>query len=172
MEVITIQGMDSNEFPFLEEMFYTSLFVPPGEAPFSPSIIKQPGLVKYLNNWGLPGDICFLAKAGAKPIGAVWCRFFSEENRGYGFVDKDIPELGIAIIDKYRSRGIGTVLMKKLIQEAQKRAYHGLSLSVDQRNNAINWYQRLGFCLVAQQENACTMALYFNKEDILSHRNS
>lgn len=167
-----IKSMRPSEYPFLRKMFYTSLFVPPGESPFPRSILEKPGLAKYLTNWGRPNDICFIAYIEEEPIGAIWSRFFSRENMGYGFISENIPEVGIAVKATYRNCGVGGELITKLINEATERAYSGLSLSVDYRNSAIRLYQRFGFNIIKEEGSARTMVLYFNRDSILSQRNS
>ena len=80
------------------------------------------------------------------PGGAAWYRLFEETNQGYGFVDRETPELGIAIRPKYRQQGLGIGLMKAIIQQAKTDGYKAISLSVDPENQtAVRLYEKLGF---------------------------
>ncbi|GGP17318.1 hypothetical protein GCM10011346_52690 [Oceanobacillus neutriphilus] len=79
-------------------------------------------------------------------VGAVWYRLFNESEKGYGFVSPDIPELGIAIVEGERGKGLGKQLLIEIIKEAKRAGYIGLSLSVDLKNTgAIRLYHQLGF---------------------------
>ena len=43
----------NNETELLREMLYEALFVPKGQLPFPKSIIDQPEMAKYINQWGI-----------------------------------------------------------------------------------------------------------------------
>ena len=40
------------------------------------------------------------------PIGAAWLRLLKGDERGYGHVDDETPELGMAVLPAYRGRGV------------------------------------------------------------------
>lgn len=93
-------------------------------------------------------------------MGAVWYRLFGSEERGYGYVNDDTPELGIAIKKEARGKGLGTKLMHSVIEEAKDKSYKSLSLSVDvDYTHAIKLYRRLGFVVVGRVGNSKTMLL-------------
>lgn len=103
---------------------------------------------KYHQSWGRNGDKALIAFDNNKgnSVGAVWYRLFSSEERGYGYVSDDIPELGIALVKEARGKGLGTKLMNLIIEEAKRNGYKSLSLSVDVANtNAVNLYRKFGF---------------------------
>jgi GNAT superfamily N-acetyltransferase len=52
--------------------------------------------------------------------------------------------IDIALLEVYRNRGIGTVLLRQLLQECEMQG-RALRLQVLQGNRAIRFYQRLGF---------------------------
>ncbi|MCB0633557.1 MAG: GrpB family protein [Saprospiraceae bacterium] len=160
LDQVQIRYLSVEDRDFFEEMFYTSLFVPPNEPPFSKSIIFKPGLLKYHQDWGRPSDLGLLLYAPEELIGAAWSRFFRREEKGYGFIDEDIPEIGIALRPKYRGNGLGTTLLKKLLEELRLRGVRAVSLSVDERNPALRLYERVGFKLDHQEEHAMVMINY------------
>lgn len=143
----TVRPIKKDDTPFLWEMLYESLFVPEGREPFSKDIIKEPFLSKYVDGWGKEGDFGFIAITNEdRPIGSITARFFNENNKSYGYIDKDTPELGMAIISEFRGKGIGTALLDQLVEEAKKKGIEKLSLSVDPTNRAaLHLYQRFGF---------------------------
>jgi ribosomal protein S18 acetylase RimI-like enzyme len=72
-------------------------------------------------------------------LGAAWVR----QVEGYGFVDHDTPELGIAVVAEARGSGVGAELLRALLDQVPR-----CSLSVDTRNPARRLYERMGFQLV------------------------
>lgn len=65
---------------------------------------------KYVENWGRTGDLGYIAvNAEGRPVGSIHIRNFDEANKGFGYVSDDIPELGMALIPKYRGTSITMV---------------------------------------------------------------
>jgi putative acetyltransferase len=55
-------------------------------------------------------------------------------------------EIGMAVADGWRGRGVGTALMLACIETARKRGIHKLALNVWPDNDAaIRLYEKLGF---------------------------
>lgn len=164
---VKIRRLKKANEPFLWEMLYHALYVSEGHDPFPKEIVTEPEIAKYVLGWGKAGDLglAVIDEVIEQPVGAVWIRLFTSENRGYGYVDNDIPELSIAILPNYRNRGLGTDLMNRMISEAGRR-YPGLSLSVSSDNPAKRLYQRLGFEIIAQHGTSFTMMKRFATSDI------
>lgn len=142
---------------FLWEMLYQSLYAPQGSEPFARSVVNQPELARYVKDWGRTGDDGFVAvDENNQPIGAVWSRLFTDEEKGFGYIDERTPELGITVLPEYRGQGIGTDLLSRLL-EAAASSYESLSLSVSAENPAVRLYQRLGFEAVAKSGDSITM---------------
>lgn len=125
-------------------MLYEAIYTPPGEPRPDRSVLAFPGIARYAEGWGRPGDRGFLAEADGAPAGAAWYRLM----HGYGWVADDIPELSIAVAPACRGRGLGTALLEALVAQTRQDGYRGLSLSVDPANPAVRLYQRLGFAQV------------------------
>lgn len=159
---IQFERLDKTHGAFQQEMFYESLFVIPGEPPYPKEIIQRPGLQKYWKDWGAPDDSGFLVRVDHEPAGAAWARYSSQTDPGYGFVSEEYPELGIALKESYRGKGIGTNLMHTLLKELKKQRIPGVSLSADVRNNAVNLYTRMGFNTVSQEGNSLIMLKTFS----------
>lgn len=154
-----IRRINQNDISFLQEMLYESLFVPEGQKPFSREILNDPLISKYVDGWGRDGDFGFIAiNHEGKPIGSITARFFNESNKGFGYVDEDIPEIGMALLEEYRGKGIGTALLDKLFKEANTKNIRRVSLSVDPINKvAVKLYQRFGFEEVGMVDTSITM---------------
>jgi GNAT superfamily N-acetyltransferase len=145
---------DPTDERLLREMLYVAVFVPPGATPPPRSIVMQSELRRYVSGWGRPGDDGVIAVAiDGEPIGAAWLRLFSEDDRGYGFVDIHTPELSVAVRSECRDRGIGTQLLQRLLQRAD-HTHEAVSLSVSPENPAIRLYGRLGFVTVTSRDGS------------------
>lgn len=67
----------------------------------------------------------------------------------------------MALRAEYRGRGIGTALLKMLIDEMKEKGIKGVSLSVDPGNlAAVKLYQRFGFEKVGMFDTSITMVAY------------
>jgi ribosomal protein S18 acetylase RimI-like enzyme len=142
---------------FLWEMLYQSLYVPEGGTPFERAILEHPDIAKYVRDWGRSSDSGFVAIVdNARPIGAVWLRMLSGSERGFGYVDENTPELGMAIVSEYRGKGIGTSLLDRLIASVNG-VFESVSLSVAVGNPALRLYERFGFEVVEQHGDSITM---------------
>jgi ribosomal protein S18 acetylase RimI-like enzyme len=158
-----VRPATSNDEAFLWEMLYLAIFIPPGCEPLPKAIVKEPALSKYVADWGKADDLGFIAvhAESQQPIGAAWSRLLTGENKGYGYVDDETPELSIAIVPAWRDKSVGTTLLKHLIEAARFR-FPALCLSVSTENPARSLYERLGFEVVALSENSLTMKMPFN----------
>ena len=112
---------------------------------------------RYVRGWGRPGDTALIALENGFPVGAAWFRLFSAAEPGYGFVDESTPELAIAVVPSKRGHGVGDDLLSALIQKAQSAGYGRLSLSVEPGNPARKLYERHGFAVVNEGDEAWTM---------------
>ena len=148
-----------NDYHFLREMLYEALFVPEGEKPFPKSILDLPEISKYIESWTPPGDFGIIAGDGDEPVGAVWGRSFNSTNKGYGYIDDKTPELTMAVKNNYRNRGIGAELMRRFLILTKEKGYKAVSLSVDKRNRAANFYREIGFKIINEAETAYTMRM-------------
>ena len=137
----TIRAASASDQLFISEMQFGAFLVPPGGDPFPRSILDEPNIRPYHAGFGQrPGDVGVIAESSAgQPVGAAWVRLVE----GYGFVDADTPELGIAVVERCRGAGAGTALFDELVRRVPR-----CSLSVDDRNAALGLYERSGFATV------------------------
>jgi GNAT superfamily N-acetyltransferase len=157
--MITVRPLEPQEFEFFTDMHYESIHIPQGKPP-KHELLNEPHLKKYHEGWGRKGDRAIVALKDDQLTGAAWYRVFDEANPGYGYVDNETPELGIAIHPNFRGMGIGRLLMKELIQQAARDGYPSLSLSVDPQNApAVELYQKLGFIYFGISGTSWTMKL-------------
>ena len=112
---------------------------------------------RYVRGWGRPGDTAVIALEGGFPVGAAWFRVFPTAEPGYGFVEEGTPELAIAVVPSKRGHGVGDELLKALLEKAKAGGYKQISLSVEPGNPARKLYERHGFDVVDEGEDAWTM---------------
>jgi len=153
---VEIRPLLASDVPFLWEMLYQALYVPPGQLPFGREILQTPEISRYARDWGGPDDVGFVALAAGQPVGAVWLRLLLGDRRGFGYVDETTPELSVAVLPGHRGRGTGGALIAHLIAQVSGR-YPALCLSVSAGNPARRLYQRLGFVVVAQEGDSLKM---------------
>ena len=115
--------------------------------------LASPMVERYHRDWGRPGDAGVIAELDGEPVGAAWYRRFTAEEPGYGFVDEETPELGIAVSLLHRRKGIGETLLRALMVQAREEGFHALSLSVAVHNRSRMMYERVGFTKVREDED-------------------
>ncbi|HLM58397.1 MAG TPA: GNAT family N-acetyltransferase [Pyrinomonadaceae bacterium] len=151
---------------FLREMLYQSLYVPDGGEPFGREVLRRPEVARYVEGWGREGDLGFVAVdvSSGEPVAAVWLRLLAGEEKGYGFVDEETPELGMAVLPEYRGRGVGTALLERLLEEA-RASYKAVCLNVSEGNPARRLYERAGFEPAGTDGGSVIMIRRFSPSD-------
>jgi ribosomal protein S18 acetylase RimI-like enzyme len=155
-----IRRTTPQDLPFLREMLFEAFFWRQADLrpPFD-EFAKEPVFAKLLADWGRPGDTALVASEATANIGAAWYRFWTDDEHSYGYLGPHIPELSLAVVSNYRSRGVGRALLRSLIGEAQAQGVVALSLSVDPANRARQLYQSEGFTKAGQSGTSWTFVL-------------
>jgi ribosomal protein S18 acetylase RimI-like enzyme len=115
------------------------------------SVKQQPYLARYALNWGRIGDLGYVTSIDTIPIGAAWLRLWLGEDKGFGYVKDEIPELAIAVVPDYRGQGISAHLLTQIL-DAAKMKYPAVSLSVRANNPVVRLYERTGFIKIPESE--------------------
>lgn len=153
-----IRKLKENEQEILADFLYEAIYIPEGvEAP-PKNIIEQPELQLYISDWGSEDDHCLVAEADDKIVGAVWVRIMND----YGHIDDKTPSFAIALYQEYRGMGIGTELMKQMLDYLKENGYEKTSLSVQKVNYAYRMYRKLGFEVIAENEEEFIMVKRLN----------
>ncbi len=148
-----IREIKESEYSVLPDFLYEAIFIPGGTEKPSKSIIKHPELQVYLADFGKEDDWCLVAEIKEKIVGAVWVRIMND----YGHIDDETLSLAISLYEEYRHFGLGTALMKKMLQFLKDKGYKQTSLSVQKANYAVNMYRKLGFEVVKENEEEYIM---------------
>ena len=110
----TVRPMRPDEYPLLDEFLYQAIFLPEGTSPPPRDIVNRPELRVYVQNFGqYEHDRCLVAVVDAKPVGAVWVRIMND----YGHIDSETPSFAISLLPQFRGQGIGTALMRAMLQK-------------------------------------------------------
>lgn len=148
-----IREIRENEYPILSDFLYEAIFIPEGMKKPPKSIIEQPELQIYVKDFGKADDWCLVAETKEKIVGAVWVRIMND----YGHIDDETPSFAISLYEGYRHFGIGTALMKAMLQLLKEKGYKQTSLSVQKANYAVNLYRKVGFKVVDENEEEYIM---------------
>lgn len=154
-----IRALQPQEASLLRNFLYEAIYLPEG-TPLPPrNIIDLPELQVYIQDFGTqPDDHCLVAEASNNVVGAVWVRQMND----YGHVDDHTPSLAISLYKDFRRYGVGTHLMKEMLDLLHGKGYRQVSLSVQKANPAVRLYARLGFEAVRETEEEYIMVCRLN----------
>ncbi len=146
---LKIRNLNNDETGLLKDFLFEAIFIPEGAEAPDRSIINQPELSLYYEDFGSgPADHCLVAEIDGKVVGAVWTRIMND----YGHVDDGTPSFAISLYKEYRGNGIGTAMMRKMLELLKLQGYERASLAVQKANFAVKMYKNVGFRTV--DENA------------------
>lgn len=151
-----IREIKETEYSLLEDFLYEAIFIPKGVEPPPKSIINAPELQVYIKDFGTQEhDKALVTEIDNKIIGAVWVRIMND----YGHIDDKTPSFAISLFKEYRGFGIGTEMMKQMLEILKKRGYKQASLAVQKANYAVKMYQKAGFEIIDENEEEYIMII-------------
>jgi ribosomal protein S18 acetylase RimI-like enzyme len=106
-----------------------------------------PMVASYLDGWQRSEDFGFIAERNAVAIGAAWARRFAADDEWHFHFGDRTAEMSIGVNANERGQGVGQMLIRALIAEADRRLLR-LGLNVRHSNPALRLYQRMGFRIV------------------------
>ena len=148
-----IREIRENEYYVLSEFLYEAIFIPVGMEKPPKAIIEQPELQVYIADFGKSDDWCLVAEVKEKIVGAVWVRVMDD----YGYIDDETPSFAMSLYEEYRNMGIGTALMRDMLEFLKNKGYKQTSLSVQKENYAARMYQKVGFEVIDENEEEYIM---------------
>ena len=148
-----IREIRENEYYVLSEFLYEAIFIPVGMEKPPKAIIEQPELQVYIADFGKSDDWCLVAEVKEKIVGAVWVRVMDD----YGHIDDETPSFAVSLYEEYRNMGIGTALMRDMLEFLKNKGYKQTSLSVQKENYAARMYQKVGFEVIDENEEEYIM---------------
>ena len=155
---LLVRPVTADDVGHLQRVLYDAVSWDPDRVlPSFEIVVNHPQLLRYHQNWGRAGDLGVAAELSGKVVGAAFCRLFTEEDHGHGFIDDRTPELVIAVWEGHRDDGIGSRLLAALENAAREAEIDRLSLSVDNENPARRLYLRSGYEAVSSDEGGVRM---------------
>jgi len=142
----------AHDEPFLLTMLFYAAHADHEPEARPSQLLTDPALAHYVVGFGRPGDLGVVAEGEGGPLGAAWVRLLAGDDRGYGWVADDTPELVVAVAPRIVAGGLGTRMMRELLARARGH-YPAISLSVRQDNPARRLYLRLGFVPIKEVTN-------------------
>ena len=153
-----IRKIKENEYILLNDFLYEAIFIPEGVTAPPREIINLPELQVYTADFGRRnGDLALVAETDNKIIGAVWVRIMND----YGHIDDETPSFAISLYKEYRNNGIGTALMKAMLDKLKTAGYKQASLAVQKANYAVKMYKKAGFEIVDENDEEYIMLCKF-----------
>lgn len=157
MNRVIIREIRAKEIPLLSDFLYEAIFIPEGVPAPPRSIIWNEDLQVYVRDFGQKaGDRCLVAEIDGKVVGAVWTRIMND----YGHIADDTPSLAISLYKEYRHQGIGTALLREMLQLLRRDGYQQVSLSVQKANYAFQMYRKAGFEVLKETEEEYLMRAF------------
>lgn len=149
-----IREMTAREYPLLADFLYEAIFIPKGAEKPPREIIEQEALQVYIKDFGKQkDDYCLAAECDGKIIGACWVRIMDD----YGHIDNETPSFAISLYEEFRGHGIGTELMRRMLELLSSKGYKRSSLAVQKENYAVKMYKKVGFEIVGENEQEYIM---------------
>jgi len=150
----TIRKLRENERGLLRDFLYEAIFIPEGVEPPPREITEQPELQVYIERFGeSEHDHCLVAEVDGEVVGAVWTRIMHD----YGHIDDETPSFAISLYKEYRAHGIGTALMRAMLELLRENGVKQTSLAVQKKNYAVKMYEKVGFVTVDENDEEYIM---------------
>lgn len=151
---VNIREIKRSEYKLLDDFLYEAIFIPEGAEAPPREIIDTPELQVYVQDFGTrAGDLCLVAEVDGNVVGAVWTRMMED----YGHVEEGVPSLAISLYKEYRGHGIGTGMMKQMLNVLKHNRFQKTSLSVQKANYAVKMYQDVGYGIVNENDKEYIM---------------
>ena len=149
-----IRPIRKEEIPILGDFLYEAIFIPEGVAAPPRSILDDENLQVYIRDFGqMHDDRCLVAEVGDKIVGAIWSRIMND----YGHIADDVPSIAISLYKEYRNLGIGTDMLRQMLELLKADGYKRVSLSVQKANYAMRMYQKAGFRILSDDGEEALM---------------
>ena len=89
----------------------------------------------YTDFYGLTTkDLGLYALVDNEIAGAIWSRE----------LDSDVPQMCLAIVEKFKGQGIGSFMMEQFLQEAAA-LYDAVSIDISAKPKSMKFYENFGF---------------------------
>lgn len=167
--VLAIRPLWKREYALLRHFLYEAIYVAEGEASPPLSVLEDPSLSHYIQDFGRDGDYALVAEVQDKVVGAVWVRLFDSQDPGYGYFNSKTPELCISIDSAYRHKGLGRQLLEEMCEVLGNAGFEKVSLSVQKKRVGHTSFTKAWDFLSLKREGLPMSWLSFFKEKVSSY---
>ena len=158
---VIIRKLREDEYHLLKEFAYQAIFQRDANVMIPRTVLDDPKVKVFYEDFGKTDDECLVVEADNKVVGAVWTRILSGETKGFGNIDEHTPEFAISLFKEYRGKGLGTKLMKTMLELLKQKGYKMTSLAVQKDNYAVNMYKNVGFNVIKELDEEYLMVYKF-----------
>ena len=139
-----IRPLAPDEHSLLPAFLLESIYIPAGAERPPASFVGTPEMQVYLRDFGREKDDWALAaEVDGQVAGIIWARIMDD----YGHLDDATPSLAMSVLPGYRRQGIGSSLLRAMLELLRSNGYARTSLSVQKANTAAcRLYEKAGFC--------------------------
>ena len=151
MSGITLRAVEPTENALIFSFLTIAARMADSSEPIQKALVDKQ-LTKYWQGWGRASDYGVVAvrELDSLPLCCAWLRQLPTDDGGY--LEDGILELAFGTVASERGRGLGTRVLKQLIETSPPSA-KGISLSVRAENPVVRLYRSLGFETVAEITN-------------------
>ena len=151
MSGITLRVVEPTENALIFSFLTIAARMAESNEPIQKALVDKQ-LTKYWQGWGRAADYGVVAvrELDSLPLCCAWLRQLPADDDGY--LEHGILELAFGTVASERGRGLGTRVLKQLIETSRPSA-KGISLSVRTENPVVRLYRSLGFDTVSEVTN-------------------
>jgi len=158
--MVLVRAALADDLPFMQRMLYEAANKPGERWPSFDDSMREPRNERHWRGWMTrTGDLGVIAEIDEVPVGAAWIRIMRAGERG-PLDAPDVPVLAIGVEHAHRGRGLGSELMRSLLDLARQSQVHSIDLTTGSFNTAaVRLYHREGFRDVGYYEDTIRMRL-------------
>ena len=158
--MVLVRRALADDLSFMQRMLYEAANKPGEQWPTFDESMHEPRNVRFWRGvMERAGDLGVIAEIDRVPVGAAWMRMMREGERGPDD-DPDVPLLAIGVEQLYRGQGVGTELMRSLLEAARRDGVRCIDLTTGSFNtSAVRLYHRQGFRDTGYNQNSIRMRI-------------
>ena len=149
----TLRPASESDRTYIQRLNYLTEVFGDESAPLGESSLH--GVAEYVDQWDPERDGGVIAFDPYRtPAGGVWLRYWQSPDDGHANLSPDIPEIAIAVENRYAGHRLAVKLLQAAVDLATRQGAPKVALWVDPDNErARHRYESFGFKDVAGHNN-------------------
>ncbi|MCT1628360.1 GNAT family N-acetyltransferase [Corynebacterium sanguinis] len=141
----TLRPASESDRTYIQRLNYLTEVFGDESAPLDESSLH--GVAEYVDQWDPERDGGVIAFDPYRtPAGGVWLRYWATPEQGFANLGPDVPELAIAVENRFAGHALGTTLLRAACDLAWAQGARRVALFVDPNNpRARHRYETFGF---------------------------